>query len=206
MTVVSPLDSRTTAPSQLRISPLRERWDEFAAAASPWVRLFEEPFLTQLNLRADPGSGGAQRLQSTLGITLPSHVSNRVSGDERVATLWLGPDEWLVVAPDGSAPEMIEAAGTVFSEHDGSLVDVSANRTTLGIAGPRAREVLAKVCSLDLHPRAFGPGQCSQTLVGRTQAIVWQVRAEPAYRLLVRSSFADYLADLLLDASAEFST
>jgi sarcosine oxidase, subunit gamma len=65
--------------------------------------------------------------------------------------------------------------------------------------------VLEKVCALDLHPRVFGPGQCAQTLLGRTQAVLWQIDTEPTYRLLVRCSFAAYLADLLLDAMAEFA-
>ena len=48
----------------------------------------------------------------------------------------------------------------------GSVVDVSANRTTLELSGPPAREVLEKGCPLDLHPRAFGPGRAVSTTGG----------------------------------------
>ncbi|MDP9481913.1 MAG: sarcosine oxidase subunit gamma, partial [Chloroflexota bacterium] len=82
----------------------------------------------------------------------------------------------------------------------GSVVDVSANRTTIRLAGPGARDVLERGCSIDLHPRTFGPGRCAQTLLARAGVIIHQVSLEPEYRLLVRPSFAAYVATWLLDA------
>ena len=84
-----------------------------------------------------------------------------------------------------------------------AVVDVSANRTTISIAGPRARDLLAFGCSIDLDPRAFGPGRCAQTMLARAQVIIVPVgpEAEPAFRVLVRPSFAAYLAAWLADAA-----
>jgi sarcosine oxidase subunit gamma len=69
--------------------------------------------------------------------------------------------------------------------------------------------VLEKGCSLDLHPRSFSAGQCAQTTFARGHLLIWQVTGEhspagPAYRLLLRPSFADYFADWFADATAEF--
>jgi sarcosine oxidase subunit gamma len=61
--------------------------------------------------------------------------------------------------------------------------------------------VLAAGCALDLHPRAFGPGRCAQTLLARAAVILEQTSGEPAYRIYVRPSFAGYLADWLRDAA-----
>jgi sarcosine oxidase subunit gamma len=70
--------------------------------------------------------------------------------------------------------------------------------------------------TIDLHPRAFGPGSAAATTLARTRVLLWQTVGEgerpgeisepgaPAYRLLVRGSFAGYLADWLIDAAAEF--
>ncbi len=168
------------------------------------VRLWEEAFRTQIDVRLDTGSPAVARIERALGVALPHREPNRACGDEQHAVLWLGPDEWLLVGPDGWSAPASAMVRTAMGEAHGSVVDVSANRTTLRLSGPMARAVLEKVCAVDLHPRAFGPGRCVQTLVGRTQAVLWQVSAEPAYRLLVRGSFAGYLADLLLDAMAEF--
>ncbi|MFC7344428.1 sarcosine oxidase subunit gamma [Saccharopolyspora griseoalba] len=159
-----------------RHSPLEHRAAELAALRGQ-ARLVEEPFLAQQNLRTDAAEAGGMRLPGP----------NRVTGDEHRAALWLGPDEWLLIGV---------TAGT---EHR-SAVDVSAARTTLRLRGPAAREVLAALCSLDLHPRVFGPGQVAQTSIARAQVVLWQLDAEPTYRLLVRNSFAEHLAAALLDA------
>jgi sarcosine oxidase, subunit gamma len=152
----------------------------------PFVR--ELPFLSMVNVRAGSFSS-------------PLPGPNRVGSLNSWDVLWLGPDEWLVVGPPGEAPAieaLVRQAGA------DSVVDVSANRTTVEVAGPNARAVLAKGCSLDLHPRVFGPGQCAQTLLARAQVIVRQVDAEPTYHVLVRGSFAPYLAEWLADATREF--
>ncbi|MGP4019855.1 sarcosine oxidase subunit gamma [Saccharopolyspora sp. 5N708] len=205
MTVASPADPRIgTLP--LRRSPLADRAAELAARSTDGprgVRLAEEPFLTQVNLRVHAGSPAVARIEHALDLALPHHEPNLVSGDEHGAALWLGPDEWLLVAPDGHADQLIASVRTAMSDSLGSTVDVSANRTTLRLSGPMARAALEKICSLDLHPRAFTPGHCAQTMLGRTQAILWQLTPEPTYRILVRDSFANYLADLLLDATHE---
>ena len=133
--------------------------------------------------------------QTLLGVATPA--PNRVVAVGERAILWLGPDEYLVVAPDGD--EVAELAG----ESAESVVDVSANRTTIELSGPHARDVLEQGMSIDLHPRAFGPGHCAQTLLARAQVILRQVDDEPTYHVLVRGSFAPYLADWLVDASKE---
>ncbi|GAA4618750.1 sarcosine oxidase subunit gamma family protein [Saccharopolyspora hordei] len=205
MTVVSPADRKADTRS-LRRSPLADRAAELRDRSARDVQLAEEPFLTQVNLRVHPGSPAVARIEHALDLALPHHEPNTVSGDETEAALWLGPDEWLLVGPDGRAASLVAAVTEALADSLGSCVDVSANRTTVRLSGPRSRDVLEKVCSLDLHPRSFGPGRCAQTLVGRAQVVLWQVTREPAYRLLVRGSYAAYLADLLLDAADEFTT
>ncbi|GAA4857199.1 sarcosine oxidase subunit gamma [Saccharopolyspora rosea] len=205
MTVVSPADRQVDTRS-LRRSPLAHRAVEFEARGADGlrgVRLAEEPFRTQVDLRVPAGSPAVARVQHALGLALPR--PGQVTGDAERAALRLGDDEWLLVAPDGLADEVLTAARGALADAPGSTVDVSASRTALRLSGRMAREVLEKVCPLDLHPRAFGPGRCARTAVGRTQAVLWQVGPEPAYRLLVPCSFAGYLADLLLDAMTEFT-
>ena len=54
----------------------------------------------------------------------------------------------------------------------GAAVDVSAQRIGLRLSGSRAREVLAKGCSIDLHPRVFVSGSAVQTTVGLAGVIL----------------------------------
>lgn len=81
---------------------------------------------------------------------------------------------------------------------------MSAQRTTIDIAGPYARDVLAHGCSLDLHPRAFGPGRCANTQLAKAQTVLQQLDQTPTFRVHVRASFAEYLGRWLLDACTEY--
>jgi sarcosine oxidase subunit gamma len=217
----------------LRASPLGHRADDLAAASGTAVRLAERPFRSAVSLRTAPDGRAAARVAAALGCALPGPGASATASGGRRA-LWLGPDEWLVTGPDGDAPGLVRLlTGALSDDRDGddgdgdggaergdddrgathvdgraaygSVVDVSANRTTLELAGPAARAVLEKGITLDLHPRVFGAGSAAATTLARTLVIVTQVSEEPAYHLLVRPSFASYLADWLLDACAEFA-
>jgi sarcosine oxidase subunit gamma len=157
--------------------------------------LRELPFVPQFAVRVAPAKVGATT--PLIGFELPGEP-NTVAGDERLAALWLGPDEWLVVGL-ADETELREALAPV----GGSVVDVSANRTTLELRGPRARELLEFGCPIDLHPRVFGPGRCAQTLLARANVLIWHVADEPeaTWRLFVRPSFAAYVAAWLADAA-----
>jgi sarcosine oxidase subunit gamma len=163
--------------------------------------LREEPFLAQVDLRADPADAAGQReIAQAIGFELPIEP-NVVSGVADHHALWLGPDEWLIVGPPGTEVDLVRILRSALGDRVGAVVDVSAARTTLELGGPRAREILESGCSLDLDPRAFGPGSCAQTPVARAQVILQQLDEAPTYRLFVRPSFAAYLAAWLTDAA-----
>jgi sarcosine oxidase subunit gamma len=83
---------------------------------------------------------------------------------------------------------------------------VSAQRITLRLTGSRARDVLAKGCSIDLHPRSFCRGSSAQTTLGQAGVVLLALAdSGDDYAILVRSSFAGYLADWLADAAVEFT-
>jgi sarcosine oxidase subunit gamma len=189
----------------LRRSPLQhlhERLRDGSITGDRAVALREVAFLGMVAVRMTPGSAASARLAERLGTGLPDRVGV-VSSSGPHSALWLGPDEWLVVTEaDGGelADELHEALGS----DPGSVVDVSANRTTLELSGPAARETLEKGCVVDLHPRSFGPGTAIATMLGPVPVLLWQTAAE-TYRVLPRASFADYVARWLLDAVTEFA-
>jgi sarcosine oxidase subunit gamma len=187
-----------------RRSPLAHLAGVLAAAGGDAVALAERPFLAQVGVRLHPGDGGPSAAEAALGFALPATPNTTAGANDRTA-LWLGPDEWLVVAAPGEESALEVELSEALGGGLGSVVDLSANRTALELRGPAARDVLAKGCALDLHPRAFGPGRCAQTLLARAQVILEQLDDEPAYRLLVRGSFAGYVATWLLDAMEELS-
>jgi len=164
------------------------------------VRLRELSRLASVDLRVD--AAAANLVERALGVGLPAATT--AAGDEELGVLWLGPDWWLVVGAPGSQQRIVAALEDALAGMHYAAVDVSASRTTLELAGPRARDVLAKGCPLDLHPREFTAGRVAQTALARAQVVLHQSRDEPAYRLLVRTSFADYVTAWLRDAMIEY--
>jgi sarcosine oxidase, subunit gamma len=134
------------------------------------------------------------------GIPLPL-APNRVAAASGLRVLWLGPDEWLVVA-EGEAPDLLPRLEHALAGRRAALNDLSSSRAIIDIVGPAARDLIAAGCGLDLHPRAFGPGHCAQTLFVRVPVILDQLDGAPHYRLLVRRSYARWLAQWMIDAAA----
>lgn len=196
-----------TGTAAARHSPLEgfvAAFERVGATTDGALSLAELPFLAQLDLRADPGDAALlARLGAAAGVDMPTVPNTAVAtsgGDRHV--LWLGPDEWLVVDRPGMEGSIEERLRAAIQGGRGSVVDVSANRTTIRLAGPAAREILEGGCSIDLHPRVFGPGRCAQTLLARAGVILLPVSPQPEYRIMVRPSFAAYVAAWLLDAIA----
>lgn len=151
---------------------------------------------SQIDVRAR--GGAVERLAKCLSIpALPA--PNRFVATPMGDCFWLGPAEWLVVGPPASRAEALEALGRAVGPEDGGVVDLSASRVLFELKGPKARDVLASCCALDLHPRVFGPGQCAQTLVAKAQVLLSQRDEAPTYRLFVRPSLASYVVSWLVD-------
>jgi sarcosine oxidase subunit gamma len=182
-------------------SPLAGWTDAFAALPSV-VQIAEVPFLIQLNVRVDPSGAAATRIGAAIGVELPTVACTAVRSERR-QVLWLGPDEWLVLGEPGDVT-LERDLRTALGADAGGVTDVCAQRTTLTLSGPAALEVLARGCSIDLHRQVAPAGTCVQTLLARTGVTIVVVDdTATRFLLLVRSSFADYLAAWLVDACAE---
>jgi sarcosine oxidase, subunit gamma len=176
-----------TADALIPTGPL-DAWAGRFAALPTGIRITAEPFVAMVDVRLDPAGAPALGLPTTPSTWV-------VRGDGRA--IWLGPDEWLVTSPSRRPPELPDAD---------AVVDVSGQRTTLRLTGEHVRAVLATGCALDLHPRAFPRGSAAQTLLGMAGVVLLALDdTGTEYEILVRSSFARYLADWLLDAAAEFT-
>jgi sarcosine oxidase subunit gamma len=186
----------------LRTHPL-EGWRTAFERLPDTVGITVEPFVAMVDVRL--GTVGAEA-SAALGVELPTAPNTWVPAGTGRA-VWLGPDEWLLSSTT-EAPEELEARVRAAAlELGGSATDVSAQRIGLRLTGARVRDVLAKGCSIDLHPRVFGRGSSAQTMLGQAGVVLLALSdAADDVVVLVRSSFAGYLADWLLDAALEFTT
>ncbi|WP_134772981.1 sarcosine oxidase subunit gamma [Ornithinimicrobium flavum] len=189
----------------LRRSPAEGLAEEMTRASTAQVSLREIAYAVMTAVRVEPGSAAARRVEVELGCPLPAGVG-QVGGADGRSVLWLGPDEFLTWSPEGSLDPAAAAADLAagIGSDRGQAVDVSSNRTTLELSGPRAASVLAKSVAMDLHDSAWPEGRAHATLVAGIPALVWRVEGS-TYRVLPRSSFAEHLGRWLLDGMSEFA-
>ena len=153
-----------------------------------------------INLRCDAADDAAlQRIAGILGQPLPLQA-NTVTRALHTA-YWLGPDEWLIET-DAAQEALPDALRQAVSGDFVSIVDVSDGMVALFLAGPQAVDVLAKGCTLDLHPDTFADGDCAQTTLAKASMVI--SRRDGGFDILVRRSFAEYAALWLRHAAGEF--
>jgi len=135
------------------------------------------------------------------GTALPKRTNSfSVSGDRRA--LWLGPDESLLICADQDATELHRTLSTQLAGQHFQLTLLSDALAIYELNGPYVRKILAKGCALDLHGSVFKPGLCAQSSLDRA-TVTLMCEAVNSFRLICRTSFADYVETWLKDAAIE---
>ena len=152
-----------------------------------------ERFIFQGGQVACKTAGDAFRL------ALPEQAC-RANADGDRSALWLGPDEYLLLAPTAEMTTIALEVTKALAEIPHSLLEVSARQVAWRLSGPDASAILNSACPLDLDPAEFPPGMCTRTILGKAQIVLWRKAAEE-YHLEIWRSYSDYVRDLLLDAA-----
>ena len=118
----------------------------------------------------------------------------------RGAALWLGPDEWLMIADGADPAPLADMLESVLDGTAHSLVDVSHRQVGLIVSGPAAARVLNAGCPLDLDVKAFPAGMATRTLFDKAEIVLWR-RAQATFHVEVWRSFAPHVAALLAEAA-----
>jgi sarcosine oxidase subunit gamma len=159
--------------------------------------------LTILNLRGAPEDAAfVAGAQAALGVALPL-AAGATSEGQALRVVWAGPDDWFVIGARGQASAIAQRLREHLAGLHAAVTDVSSGYTLLHLSGAPVREVLAQGCPLDLHPRAFQPGQCAGTHFFKAAVWLWQLDEEPGFELLVRRSFTGYVWRMLELCTAE---
>jgi sarcosine oxidase subunit gamma len=156
------------------------------------------PPTTQLAFR---GQGAAVDLAgAAFTVALPV-TPCRAVGNETRAALWLGPDEWLLLASEMDQSAILAELAQVLEGVPHALLPISHRNVALEITGPDAALVLNSACPLDLYPPAFPVGMCTRTILGKAQIVLWRTHAD-RFHIIAWRSFAPYVWDILVEARA----
>lgn len=136
-------------------------------------------------------------------------AAHRIVHSATHRVLWIGPRSWLVFRQQQPAPVSPAVEHSFLDCRDrlivagGALFDVSASRVGWTVRGPRALDLLASGCPLDLRPAAFAPDSCAQSLFGHVAAL-YQRGADGEFTLFVARSFANDVWDVLCSGAAQY--
>ncbi|MCK1293057.1 sarcosine oxidase subunit gamma family protein [Bradyrhizobium sp. 30] len=157
----------------------------------------ELPTTTRISLRtADPAAVGA-----TLGIELPVMVGVREATGARTV-LCLGPDEWLLQAPEPDGAMLAALLADLAARTPLSAVEISDREVTLALAGPGVLDLLATGCPRDLARMPIGSG--ARTMFDTAQVVLTRKGAN-RFHLTVWRSFASHIRVLFDIAARELA-
>ncbi|MEP3112344.1 sarcosine oxidase subunit gamma family protein [Nisaea sp.] len=168
----------------------------------PGIHLTERtPFsVVQVEARVDAVPALAQALEATTG-TAPSLKPNQSAGNGQPRLLGTGTGKWLVIEP-----EHRDLAACLRSAIPDSvaITDLSHARAIFRLSGRDARTLLAKGCSIDIHPSEFLTDSSRMTGVFHAPALIDCRSAEPVFDIYVHRSYGAHLFESLLDGALEY--
>jgi sarcosine oxidase subunit gamma len=169
------------------------------AADSP-VSITHLPPATRLSIRGGERAVGI--IGVAAGLAFPQEPCRAATAGP-MAALWLGPDEWLLIAEAEVGILLVPAIADALGAEPASVVDISERQVAIEVRGPEAADILNAFNALDLDPAAFPVGMCTRTLFGKAEIVLWRTAAH-AFRVEVWRSFAPYVLGCLDEARREY--
>lgn len=160
--------------------------------------LSRQSTMAVVNLRGNPEDAAwLATVELTLGLPLPVAACTTTQRGDELRAVWIGPDEWMLLAPAGQQAQLIEKLRAASASHHHAVTDVSGGFFLVDLQGPSARDVLAQGCPMDLHERAFPAGRAVGTHFYKVGITLWRSTEPQGYQLLVRRSFIDHFWQLI---------
>lgn len=169
------------------------------AAYEGYVRIEEMGLQGMITLRGDLSASRVKKAVKTVaGVDVPGQRGIAHAGDTGAA--WMSPDELLLLMPYAQVEDTLATLAEALAEEHHLAVNVSDARAMFRVHGAAAREIIAKLCPVDMTPGAFGPGRTRRTRMAQVAAALWMTDEETVQVVCFRS-VAEYVFNLLRDAA-----
>ncbi|WP_221793853.1 sarcosine oxidase subunit gamma [Oceanobacter mangrovi] len=174
---------------------------KWSNSAQPTVVARELSLMGHITLRGKPDDEAfLAAAEKVLGVALPGRLKSVESGEYVIR--WLTPDQWLITLPGVHAFALEQSLRDNLSGHY-QVVNVSGGQTLLMLSGANAENVLMKSVHYDIHERNFPVGKVVNTNFAKAGCTLRRVGAQE-FELVIRRSFADYIAAWIQDSAAEY--
>ena len=166
----------------------------------------EKTPVNKINLRGNlENKDFASKVGKILGMILPNEACS-TSSKEKITSLWLGPNEWLLVSNNEIPKETntCELEQVLFENISktnlGAITNVTDHFTIFKLSGTNIFEVLSKGCPFDFCSDNFGDNKVVQTILNHVDVTIHR-KSENDVDLYVRRSFAGYLWNWIKDSA-----
>lgn len=166
----------------------------------PGVTLVEMRPCALCQINGAPPVEDIGRRLTPLGVAGTPEARRACEG-EGVLLLWNGPGQWLAVSTRHAPRELLTALRDALAGSDATVTDLSHSRTIVRVSGPRAVDVLAKGCPLDLE--AMRAGDSATSLLGHLTAHL-HCLGDAGFDVYVYRSFGLALWEQLVEGALEY--
>jgi sarcosine oxidase subunit gamma len=169
---------------------------------SPGIVVTSRDTLAIVRIAARKGRAAdlKRTVRERYGIELPG--GPRRVQSPHLAFIGIGMDTWL--ATTDQQMDEFEAALRNVVDESATVSDQIGAYHVLRLTGPRVRDVLAKLVSLDLHPKVFTVDCAASTSGLHIPLTLWRIEAPDAFELAVPRSYSHDFEHLLAENAAEF--
>ncbi len=133
-------------------------------------------------LRGAPGDA-APVVKAVVRVEMPG--LRKILRDGARAVAWMSPDEWLLMLPRDGVAEALEAGRRAAGDAFVTLADVSEARVAFTLRGPRADEVVMKLCPVDIA--RLPEGEIRRTRAAQIAVALWRSGANEITLMCFRS-------------------
>lgn len=167
---------------------------DFADAGTTQVRPM--PATGMIALRADLAAPWLVSALAKAGLTLPA--TRQIADGSAGATLWMAPDELLILCAGEARQGLVATLGAELSGRHHLVADVSDMRARFAVSGPGAAVALAKLMPVDIG--RLTAGEVRRSRVGQVAAAFWATRPD-TFELISFRSVAEYVHEALANAA-----
>jgi len=161
--------------------------------------------LMKLNLRGK-GRDFLSTIGKNINMILPMEA-NTSSSSDNYTSMWLSPDEWMVVSNNNIDKENnnYEIEELLFSKISktnlGAITDVTDQFIMINLKGKNVYELLSSGCPFNFNEFKKKKGAVTQTILAHIDVIIHH-KEKNTLNLLVRRSFSEHLMSWIHDSAS----
>lgn len=190
-------------------------WDRWAAehhACRNEVIAMDMSFMSKFRVQGRDAGAVLERLSANRVaaepglITYTQWLNERGTIEADLTVAMLGPEEFLVVATDTAHRHVQARLARQCADHHAFVTDVTSGLAQLNVQGPRSRELLQSVTSVELSNEAF-PFRTARSIdIGFATVLCVRITylGELGYELYVPAEQALHVHDVVVAAGAPF--